>query len=171
MINKNKKRIFRFNRRNQGKTDYNLRLRLLKSGLTRMVVRKSNGGMMVSFSDYKVEGDKLLTSARAQDLKSFGNNLHGGNIVSAYLTGYLAGKRAVSKGLKSDVVVDFGLQKVMNGNRLYAAVKGAVDAGVKVRVSEEVFPAEDRLNGEHLNKEGVDKVIDSVKKEIDKKYK
>ena len=169
MKNINKNRIFRFNRRIRGLTDYKLRLALLKSGLTRAVIRKSNNNMLVQLVDYEKKGDKIITSAKSNDLIKFGYDLHRGNIVSAYLTGYLAGKRYLSKVKNSNqVIVDLGLQRSIYGSRLYAAVKGLVDAGVNVKVNDIVFPSEERLNGAHLSKEGADKVIEKVKSNIDK---
>lgn len=168
MRNKNKNRIFRFNRRIRGQTNYALRLRLLKSKLTRVVVRSSNKNMLVQFVDYNEEGDKVISSAKSKDLvKNFGFTLNTGNIASAYLTGFLAAKRAMKAGFSSDAIVDLGLQKAVYGGRLYAAVKGVKDAGVNVRVSDVVFPTEERLNGEHLNSDDASKVIEKTKKSIE----
>lgn len=167
VFNKNKNRVFRFNRRIRGQTDYSLRLKLLKSSMTRVVVRRSNKNMVVSFVDYAESGDKILTSARSVDLVKLGFTLNTGNIVSAYLTGYLAGKRALKAGLKSDVIVDLGLASALYGGRLFAAVKGVLDAGVNVRVSDAVFPSEDRLNGAHLSAKDAAKVIEKTKKAIE----
>jgi large subunit ribosomal protein L18 len=169
MKNINKNRIFRFNRRIRCKTDYRLRLRLLKSGLTRAVVRKTNKNMIVQIVDYEKNGDKIVTSAISKDLKKYGFNLNTGNLVASYLTGYLAGKRALKKKVSGEIIIDLGLQRSIYGSRLYSAVKGLVDSGMNVKVSEVVFPSEERLNGEHLNtKEDVKKIIEQVKSKIDK---
>lgn len=169
MKNINKNRIFRFNRRIRCKTDYKLRLRLLKSGLTRAVIRKTNKNTIVQIVDYEKKGDKIITSAISRDLNKYGFKLNTGNLVASYLTGYLAGKRALKNKVNGDIIIDLGLQRSIYGSRLYSAVKGLVDAGLNVKVSEVVFPSEERLNGEHLkSKEDVKKVIDDVKKKIDK---
>ena len=168
MRNKNKNRIFRFNRRIRGQTDYQLRLRMLKSGLTRAVIRKSNNNMTVQFVDFDQAGDKIITSAKSNDLKrSFGFTLHTGNLPAAYLTGYLAGKRLLKSGHKSEVIVDLGMQRSIYGNRLYAAVKGILDAGVNIKTSDVVFPDESRINGEHLSVKDAGKVIEKTKKAIE----
>ncbi|MFW6286135.1 MAG: 50S ribosomal protein L18 [Nanoarchaeota archaeon] len=167
MRNKNKNRVFRFNRRIRGQTDYLLRLKLLRSKLTRIVVRKFNNSVIVQFVDYSVDGDKVLTSARSIDLKRLGFTLNRGNITSAYLTGYLAGKRAILAGLKSDCIVDLGLQNVFYGGKLFAAVKGVKDAGVNIKVKNVVFPSEERIKGKHLVSKDVDKIIEKTKKNIE----
>lgn len=167
MRNKNKNRVFRFNRRIRGLTDYNLRLRLLKSSLTRVVVRRSNKNVTVQFVDFDEKGDKIISSSKSQNLEKFGFKINTGNLPAAYLTGFLAGKRAQKAGLKGECIVDLGLQRSYKGNRVYAAVKGVVDSGVKVRVSEEIFPAEERINGSHLKAKDATKVLEATKKAIE----
>jgi len=166
--NINKNRIFRFNRRIRSLTDYHQRLRLLKSGLTRLVVRRSNKNMTVQFVDYSENGDKIVTSAKSVDLTKLGFTLNTGNITAAYLTGYLAGKRALKAGVKDEVIVDLGLQRVFYGSRIFAAVKGALDSGLNVKVNDVVFPTEERINGEHLSVKDAQKVVEKVKGAIDK---
>lgn len=165
--NKNKNRVFRFNRRIRGLTDYKLRLRLLKSNLTRVVIRKSNKNMTVQFVDFDQKGDKIVSSAKSIDLAKLGFTLNTGNLAAAYLTGLLAGKRAQSAGLKNECIIDLGLQKSIYGNRLYAAVKGVQDSGISVRVGDVVFPADERLAGEHLVSKDAKAVIEKTKKAIE----
>ena len=164
--NLNKNRVFKYNRRVRGQTNYHQRLELLKSKMPRCVIRKSNNSMLIQISTYDKLGDKVITSARAQDLKSHGYTLHTGNIVAAYLTGLLVAKRAQKQQISQDVIIDFGLQKVKYGNRLFSAVKGLIDGGLNVRVGEGVFPSEKRLNGEHLSQKDAQKNIEQVKKSI-----
>jgi len=166
--NKNKNRVFRFNRRQRGLTDYSLRLKLLKSKMTRVVVRRSNKNMLVQLVNYNDKGDKILTSARSTDLVKLGFKLNTGNISSAYLTGYLAGKRALKAKFKDECIVDLGLQTVLYGSRIFAAIKGLKDSGIKVRVKEDVFPPQERLEGNHLKAKDAKKIIDKTKGAIDK---
>lgn len=166
--NLNKNRVFRFNRRIRGQTDYSQRLRLLKSKLTRIVVRRSNAGMTVQFVEYAQKGDKILTSARAIDLKKLGFELNTGNQVAAYLTGMLAGKRLLKTKFDGECIVDLGLQNAsFKGSRIYAAVKGVADSGVKVRVSDSAFPEESRLTGEHLSNDKASSIVEKTKKKIE----
>ncbi len=165
--NKNKRRIFKYNRRIRGLTDYRKRLSYLKSGLTRLVIRKSNKGIVVQFVDYDPKGDHVITSARAVDLKKLGYTLNTGNIVAAYLTGYLAGKRLLAKAKDKVCIVDIGLSISYRKGRLFAAVKGAIDAGVNVRVGDEgIQISEDRIAGKHLNAKDVDKIVKKVMSNI-----
>jgi large subunit ribosomal protein L18 len=164
MKNLNKNRVFRFNRRTRGLTNYKQRLGLLKSELTRAVVRQSNNNMLVQLVDYADDGDMILTSAKSHELKKLGYTLNTGNTVAAYLTGMLAGKRllALKKGT-SEVIIDMGLQRSFYGGRIYAAIKGLRDSGVDVKVSDVVFPVEERLSGAHLKQDDAEKVVAKVK--------
>ena len=165
--NNNKNRIFKYNRRVRGLTNYHQRLNLLKSKLPRCVIRKSNNGMLIQVVEFDQKGDHIITAARAKDLKQLGYTLHLGNTAAAYLTGLLVAKRALKAGVKGDVIIDFGLQRIQYGNRLFAAVKGLIDGGLQVKVGEGVFPDEERINGEHLSSKDAKSVIESVKKKIE----
>jgi len=132
---------------------------LLKSGLPRLVVRKSNKGLQVQLITYEPNGDKILATVRASDLKKAGWELGTSNIPAAYLTGYLLASKAKGK-VSNDVILDIGLQKHHKGGRLYAAVKGCVDGGITVRCSPDVLPTENRLNGEHIDTSMPSKVAD-----------
>jgi large subunit ribosomal protein L18 len=137
--------IVRHRRRREKKTEFKTRFALIKSEKTRAVVRKSLNNIMIQFVEYKPDGDVTLASAVSQELKGFPT----GNIPAAYLTGLLAGKRAMQKGIK-EAVLDLGLQKCTKGSRLYAALKGILDAGVNIPHSKEALPSNERISGHHI---------------------
>ncbi len=151
-------------RRREGKTDYRLRLGLLKSGKPRLVVRKSLNRMNCQIVVYANGGDSTLASASSSELAAFGWSGHGGNIPSSYLTGMLCAKRAVEKGIK-DAVLDTGLYRSTAGSRIYAALKGAVDAGLSMALSSDTLPSDDRISGSHTKVGG--KGFDEAKKMIE----
>ncbi len=139
----------RFRRRREGKTDYKKRLALLKSGLPRMVVRRTNRYMIVQFVKFKPEGDEVIAYAFSKELSRYGWPYGGKNTPAAYLTGYLAALRAKKAGVER-AVLDIGRFPSTKGSRLYAALKGALDAGVEIPHSPEILPDEDRIRGEHI---------------------
>ena len=48
-----------------------------------------------------------------------------------------------------------------------AALKGIIDAGLQVPASEDTFPSEDRINGEHLTvKNDVSKMKSTIDSEV-----
>ncbi|MGP8076547.1 MAG: 50S ribosomal protein L18 [Thermoplasmata archaeon] len=141
-----------FRRRREGKTDYRVRLRLLKSGTDRAVVRFSDRRVRVSIVRYDPVGDRVIASAESAELGRLGFPASSlSSTPAAYLTAYLAGLRSKSAGSES-VVLDTGILHPTEGGRLSAALKGLLDAGVEVPHGEGVFPSADRLNGAHLTK-------------------
>ncbi len=49
-----------YRRRREGRTNYAKRLALVKSGKTRMTVRRSNKGVVIQFINFEHEGDRTL---------------------------------------------------------------------------------------------------------------
>lgn len=141
----------KYRRRREGKTNYHKRLKLLSGGQTRLVIRRSNTGMIVQLIDYTATGDVIRATATAADVRKAGLTMTSAkSIPAAYLTGYIAGLRAKKAGV-TNAIVDLGMQTSTKGNRLYAAVKGALDAGLQIPVSETHFPDQDRLDGKHIS--------------------
>src|SRR3990170_1060505 len=138
-----------FRRRREGKTDYKLRLGLVRSGKPRAVVRTSNKYVYVQIVDAQPSGDVVRASASSKELAKLGWKGGTGNLPSAYLTGALAGRRALTKGIK-EAILDIGLRPSTKGSRLYAALKGLTDAGLEVPHSEVILPSTDRLGGAHI---------------------
>ena len=139
----------KFRRRREGKTNYYRRRRLLQSRTPRLVVRKTNTATIVQIINASVIGDSTVASAISTELTNHGWVAGTGNIPSAYLTGLLAGLRAKNRGVKN-AILDVGLNPPVKGSRVYAALKGAVDAGLEVPFNPEVIPDESRITGEHI---------------------
>ncbi|MBI3413551.1 MAG: 50S ribosomal protein L18 [Candidatus Aenigmarchaeota archaeon] len=137
-----------FRRRRENRTDYNKRLGLLRSGKTRLVVRKTLRHYSAQLIDYTQQGDRVIAAANSLELKKFGWLLPTGNLPSAYLTGFLCGLKA--KGKVREAVLDIGLHDSTKGGAIYAAMKGAVDAGITIPHSSEILPAADRITGKHI---------------------
>jgi len=137
-------------RRDEGKTDYHKRLRLLKSRKLRVVVRATNNHTRVQIIQSKLGGDKVLISAFSKELPlKFDWNANTGNVPAAYLTGYLAGTRAKNKNIQESI---FDLGIFYHRNRVLAACKGVIDSGINIPYREEFFPEnlEDRIKGTHI---------------------
>ena len=141
-----------FRRRREGKTDYRIRLRLLRGDKPRAVVRVTNRRILVTVTTYDPLGDRVVASAESAELTSVGfpeSNLR--TTPAAYLTGYLAGVRAKAAGTES-AILDVGLRHPTPGGRLMGALKGLLDAGLEVPHGDQGLPTTDRLNGQHLPK-------------------
>ncbi|MHC1635026.1 MAG: 50S ribosomal protein L18 [Candidatus Methanospirareceae archaeon] len=140
-----------FRRRREGKTDYRKRLKLLLSGKPRVVVRKSNRYIRMQLIRFNKQGDETLVSAISSELEKYGYKGNKCNVPAAYLTGLLFGKRAKERGYEEGVL-DIGLHSPSYGSKVFAALKGAIDAGMKIPHGEEVLPSEERIRGEHIAK-------------------
>ncbi|RLE54251.1 MAG: 50S ribosomal protein L18 [Thermoprotei archaeon] len=139
-----------FRRRREGLTNYYKRRKYILSGKPRLVIRKTLNHMIVQVIAAKPEGDITLVSAHTRELvRDFGWKANCGNTPAAYLAGLLAGYKALLKGIK-EAIIDIGLHRPIKGSRVFAALKGALDAGLHVPHSEEILPDEDRVRGVHI---------------------
>ena len=138
-----------YRRKREGKTDYKKRLRLLESGKPRVVVRASLTNVLMQIIEYQEQGDKVLASAHSRDLKKLGWNYSLTNIPAAYLTGILLAKKAREKNI-GECIFDIGLKPPVKGAKVFGALKGVVDGGVKIPHSEEILPSEERIAGKHI---------------------
>ena len=139
-----------FKRRRLGKTDYRKRLKLLLSKKPRLVVRRSLKYILAQIVEFSKEGDKTLAQASSKELKKLGWEFACDNLPAAYLTGLLIGRKALAKGIEESIL-DSGLYSSTKGNRIFAVVKGAIDAGLKIPVDEAVLPTEERIKGLHIS--------------------
>jgi large subunit ribosomal protein L18 len=109
-------------------------------------------------------GDKVVASAHSRYLLEKGWKGSRKSVPAAYLTGYLAGKKALGKGAK-DAILYTGTRRYTQ--RMAAALKGVIDAGVEVPADAETFPSDERINGEHLTvKNEISKIKSSIDSEV-----
>lgn len=139
-----------YRRRREGKTDYQARRALVLSRIPRFIVRGSLKHMTVQIAEAQPNGDRIITSAYSRELiKTYGWQASCGNLPSAYLTGFLCGLRAVGKGVKK-AILDIGLFSPTKGSRIFAALKGALDAGVEIPCDKEKLPGDKQISGQHI---------------------
>lgn len=141
-----------FRRRRSGKTDFRKRKAMIFSGRSRLVTRTAINNIRAQIIAPKPEGDVVLVSAHSHELtKSFGWKAPTGNLPAAYLTGYLCGVKAKSEGI-DEAILDIGLNSPTRGARIFAVLKGALDAGMDIPHTEEKLPEAKRIAGEHVSK-------------------
>ena len=152
-------------RHRDGRTDYRQRLRLLRSTQPRLVVRRSLKQIQIQFIEYNNNGDKVLSSVLSNELKKTYNWKY--SVIStpaAYLTGLIAGKKATENGIEN-CILDIGRYRATKGSKLFAAMKGVIDAGVHCPHDKEMIPTEERLMGKHIKLDMALKV-EKLKNEI-----
>ncbi|MDK2876370.1 MAG: large subunit ribosomal protein [Archaeoglobaceae archaeon] len=140
-----------YRRRREGRTNYRKRLKLLLSKKVRFVVRITNQRIIAQFISYHPDGDRVLLSVSSEKLREYGWKGDLNNTPAAYLTGLLAGREALKAGIK-EAILDMGLRSPVKGSRVFAVLRGAVDAGVEIPHDEEVLPDDSRILGEHIAK-------------------
>jgi large subunit ribosomal protein L18 len=136
-------------RRREGLTDYRLRKKAIISQKPLLVVRVSNRNVRAQFVRPAVKGDLVLAAAESKELAKAGWRGSLKSTPACYLLGLLAGKKALSSGVKEAVAYS-GVVPFIRGSRFAALLKGVVDAGVEVPVGEEAFPSEERLSGKTI---------------------
>jgi len=146
------------------KTNYKRRSAMLMGKRNFITVKISNENIQVQIHKPEMTGDKVIASAHSRFLLKQGWNGSRKNIPAAYLTGYMAGKKVIAKGGK-DAILYRGTDRYTT--RMAAALKGVLDAGLKIPAEAESFPAEERIKGEHLKvKNDFDKVKSSIDTEV-----
>jgi len=132
-----------------------------------ITVKISNENTQVQIHKPNLQGDLIVSSAHSRFLLKQGWKGSRKNLPAAYLTGYLAGKKANSKNVK-DAILYCGTSKYTQ--RIAAALKGIKDAGVQVPASEESFPPDNRIQGDHLQvKNDVSKIKSMIDSEVNAK--
>lgn len=138
-----------FRRRREGKTDYAARFRLADLNKSRLVVRVSNANVIVQIINIRKDGDETVVSAHSRELRKLGWLGGAKNTSAVYLTGYLCAKKALANGIES-AVLDIGLKSPIKGSKVFAGLKGAVDAGLDIPHGESVLPGDDRITGQTI---------------------
>jgi len=165
MVKKSKRYTVKLKRKKQGKTDYKLRLNLLKSNKPRLIIRKSSKNILMQIVKSENSKDKVIISNHSGELKKLGWDYNLGNTTSSYLTGLLLGKKALKNNIK-EAILDIGLQKSVVKSRIYSALKGCIDSGLNVPHNPKMFPSEERIKGLHTNKDMGEK-FEEIKKKIE----
>ena len=150
-------------RRLEAKTDYKARLALLKSEKPRLVIRRTNKYIIAQIVVSEMAQDKIVAGMTSKVLLSMGApaELAGSlkSLGAAYLTGYLLGKKALELGIK-EAILDAGMHIHVRNSRIYAALKGVVDAGINIPHDKEVLPSMESIKSEKIAK-----IFDKIVKE------
>lgn len=148
MVQKKPKKVL-YRRKRGNHTDYAKRLKLLISGKPRVVVRFTNQRIIAQLAHFTVGGDKVDLTVDSSLLRKLGWSYSYKNIPAAYLTGLLFGKKVLEKK-QSEAILDTGFKTPLKQGKVFAFLKGVLDAGVEIPHKEEIFPSEERLSGKHI---------------------
>ena len=163
-----KNQRLRFKRRRNGETDYRRRMKMLRGGFARAVVRVTNTQTICQLVNYEPTGDIVKISIDGNTIvEKYGWPIDASrkSIPASYISGYAMAKAAIAAGHK-EAVLDIGLAASTPGNRVFAALKGMVDAGMEIPYGESVLPDDDRINGSHID-DSIAKAVEAAKKSIE----
>eukprot|EP00746_Dinoflagellata_sp_MGD_P149364 gnl/MRDRNA2_/MRDRNA2_81402_c1_seq1.p1 gnl/MRDRNA2_/MRDRNA2_81402_c1~~gnl/MRDRNA2_/MRDRNA2_81402_c1_seq1.p1 ORF type:complete len:284 (+),score=-12.55 gnl/MRDRNA2_/MRDRNA2_81402_c1_seq1:46-897(+) len=135
----------------------------------RLVVRFSNREIRSQIAIATISGDKVICSAHSHELHTYGLEVGLTNYSAAYCIGLLCASRCAHKfglslvypALNSvdneelssvrgcprpfNLILDKGLKIASTGSKIFAALKGAIDGGVKIPHNEKRFIGYDAL--------------------------
>ncbi len=140
--------IVPYRRRRENKTNFQKRLALVKADAPRLVVRATNKAIIAQIVKFDAKGDITLASVNSSELESKGW-LAQANTPTAYLTGILVAKKALSKGIKQ-FHLDIGMASASKGRILFATAMGAKSCGIQINVDDELVD-QSRLRGVHIS--------------------
>ncbi|XP_048869524.1 60S ribosomal protein L5-like [Brienomyrus brachyistius] len=135
----------------------------------RMIVRFSNRNIVCQIAYARIEGDVIVCAAYSHELPKYGVSVGLTNYAAAYCTGLLLARRLLNKfGLDKvyegqvevtgdefnvesidgqpgafSCYLDAGLARTTTGNKVFGALKGAVDGGLSIPHSTKRFPGYD----------------------------
>jgi len=146
------------------KTNYRKRGTMLIGKRDFVTVNITNENTQVQILTPGMTGDTVVASAHSRYLLEKGWKGSRKSVPAAYLTGYLAGKKAMGKGAK-DAILYTGTRRFTQ--RMSAALKGVIDAGLQVPADPETFPSDERINGDHLTvKNDVSRIKSAIDSEV-----
>lgn len=129
------------------KTNYRKRAAILIGRHSFVTVKVSDQNVAAQVLKPTPTGDIVLASAHSRELAKQGWKGALNNLPACYLTGALVAKKALEKGVKNAVLY---IGKDHFTSRVAACMKGIVDGGVTMPISEESLPEQERISGQHI---------------------
>jgi large subunit ribosomal protein L18 len=139
--------IYTLKRIREDKTNYRKRSAILIGRRLFVTVKISDQNVAAQVLRPTPTGDIVIVSAHSRELAKHGWKGVFNNLPACYLTGTLLGKKALEKEVSNAVLY---IGKDHFTSRVAACMKGIVDAGVRMPISEESLPDEDRISGHHI---------------------
>lgn len=143
-------------RRKENKTDYGIRLKLLKSEAPRIVFRKTNRYIIAEYVESKEAKDKVIFGLTSRVLLKYGwpEDMKGSlkSLPASYLLGFLIGKKIVKEKLAAPIL-DIGMIRNVNKGRVFSFIKGIIDSGIEIKCRKDALPEEDRIKGKKLKRD------------------
>jgi large subunit ribosomal protein L18 len=147
-------------RNRQNRTNYRKRAALLLGRRSFVSITVSNQNVMAQVLNASLNGDRVVTSVQSRQLMKYGWKGSMNNLPACYLSGYLLGIKSLEKGV-DHLILYTGRKSYTSG--IAACLKGIVDAGVAIPISESSLPDAERIRGSHIAR-----YAELLKKDTDK---
>jgi large subunit ribosomal protein L18 len=131
----------------EDKTNYRKRAAILIGRHSFVTVKVSDQNVLAQVLKPTPTGDIVIASSHSRELAKQGWKGTLNNLPACYLTGMLLAKKALSKGVENAVLY---IGKDHFTSRVAACMKGMVDGGISMPVSEESLPQQERITGQHI---------------------
>ncbi|KXB05842.1 hypothetical protein AKJ51_04670 [candidate division MSBL1 archaeon SCGC-AAA382A20] len=154
-----------YRREREKRTDYYYRRSLLRSGRPRFIARHSLKNVRAQVATPSSEGDEILASAYSGELSKWNWRGYKSNTPAAYLVGLLCGYRAKETGV-NECILDIDRYVASPQAKIFAILKGGVEAGLDIPHKKRILPSEERCKGEHISN-----YAQKLKSEEEEKYK
>jgi large subunit ribosomal protein L18 len=146
-------------RRRECKTDYGLRMGLLKSSLPRVIIRKTNKYFIIQVVESSEAQDKITFGITSKALLDYGWDEKSSGSLKSISAGYLTGILAAKKIGNGEFIIDLGMAINHKGGRMFSIIAGLIDGGLNIRANPKVLPSKERLMGEHLDEKLKDMIV------------
>jgi len=129
------------------KTNYRKRAAILIGRHSFVTVKVSDQNVAAQVLKPTPTGDIVIAAAHSRELEKQGWKGTHNNLPACYLTGVLVAKKAIEKGVKNAVLY---IGKDHFTSRVAACMKGIVDGGISMPISEDSLPDQERISGKHI---------------------
>jgi large subunit ribosomal protein L18 len=134
-------------RNRENRTNYRKRAAMLLGRQCFVSITVSNQNVKAQVLKPSAQGDRVVSATSSKELVKFGWKGSMKSIPSCYLTGLLLGIKTLGEGVASLILYT---GKGSFTTRVAAFLKGMIDAGLRVPVSEASLPNNERLTGGHV---------------------
>jgi large subunit ribosomal protein L18 len=129
------------------KTNYRKRKALLIGRRNFITIKTTNEHVHCQLIKPLLKGDKVLSFSNSKELAKYGWKGSSNNLSASFLVGLLLGKKMLSKNNNSAVLYT---GKTPFTSKVAACLKGIAFSGVKIPLSEDSLPVDDRINASHV---------------------
>ena len=129
------------------KTNYRKRQALLIGRQNFVTIKITNQNVIAQVLKPEIGGDVVKVSVHSRELRRHGWKGSLNSLPACFLLGILLGKRARQRGIEKAILY---IGNKPFTSRIAGCMKGIVESGMDIPISEETFPSQDRLYGRHI---------------------